>query len=486
MNDDVEQLSGLRDELRAALAEWGVEANLLTDDRQSLVRSGALDSVALFDLSTWIEARIGRPVDPGSINVADAWDTIDAIVRFIVAPEGGSAPQAKPEGHVAPSLASPAVQVKVRDGARFDIARFRDEDLPSVTRLLTRLWSPDIALNQRVFDWKYRRNPFAVDPLIYLVRQEGKLIGMRALCEMVWEAEGLTQPATVYCADDLVVDEAHRSRGVFAQLTEHFVHDLAQRGHSFFVSLSALRVTRLQAVAQGAHSVPIGPPLGLRSDLTEVADRIAGGVEKLPLLWRVASRITAGDQAAASFARLDSAGHVADIEIAAAPVADAMAQLVARIGHDGRIRHVRDARFFGWRFDTPLHAYRFIFARRYGRLVGYLVLQRALSSLASQRRVNLIDWAVEDMSTLDHLLETTIAIGRFAELVTWGAAGDPSWEQALKVRGFEPTDLHQVTRGLPCIVVRAVDERQATPKLGRRSLLDRADWDLRMAYTSYA
>lgn len=71
----------IADELRSALVEWGIDA----DDDESLISSGRVDSMALFQLSCWIEDRIGRPIDPSTIDLANEWDSVRAIARFVVA-----------------------------------------------------------------------------------------------------------------------------------------------------------------------------------------------------------------------------------------------------------------------------------------------------------------------------------------------------------------------------------------------------------------
>ena len=65
--------------LRTALRNPALE---LTDD-ESIIRSGLLDSSALFELVFWIEKHTGAPVDPAAIDVAAQWDTVSSILDFI-------------------------------------------------------------------------------------------------------------------------------------------------------------------------------------------------------------------------------------------------------------------------------------------------------------------------------------------------------------------------------------------------------------------
>jgi hypothetical protein len=78
------------------------------------------------------------------------------------------------------------------------------------------------------------------------------------------------------------------------------------------------------------------------------------------------------------------------VTVAHAPRPDAMAALVRRLGHDGRLRHVRDVEYFSWRFQNPLATYRFLF---HGgeQPDGYLVLEASTSDLSDRNTVTIVD-----------------------------------------------------------------------------------------------
>lgn len=75
--------TALRAELADTLAQWGVVLDSSNGGGTALISSGALDSLALFQLSAWIEEKIGHPIDPSSFDLAAEWDTPDGIVGFI-------------------------------------------------------------------------------------------------------------------------------------------------------------------------------------------------------------------------------------------------------------------------------------------------------------------------------------------------------------------------------------------------------------------
>ena len=83
---------GLANELIAALMEWGIRVDGADPLDFSLISSGAMDSLALFRLSVWIEAKIGRPVNLATLDLTTDWDTPARIVRFIEATRQTPAP----------------------------------------------------------------------------------------------------------------------------------------------------------------------------------------------------------------------------------------------------------------------------------------------------------------------------------------------------------------------------------------------------------
>lgn len=65
--------------------ETQLPENTLIDADTSLIRSGLLDSLGLMNLALRIEEEIGRGLDPTSVDLVRAWDTVAAIDAFIEA-----------------------------------------------------------------------------------------------------------------------------------------------------------------------------------------------------------------------------------------------------------------------------------------------------------------------------------------------------------------------------------------------------------------
>ena len=73
----------IRTQLVTFLRNTLLDPNLDIRDETSLIRSGLLDSSALFNLTLWIEEHAISPVDPASFDLSREWDTIAGILNFI-------------------------------------------------------------------------------------------------------------------------------------------------------------------------------------------------------------------------------------------------------------------------------------------------------------------------------------------------------------------------------------------------------------------
>jgi hypothetical protein len=377
--------------------------------------------------------------------------------------------------------------------AGLELARYERCHREGVARLQERLWSADAELNARFFDWRYGDAACGGGSLVYLLLRGGIPVAMRALRPERWRAGGLEQE--VFLADDLVIDREYEGRGLFAILTAALRSELEARGHEFFLSLSALRVTKHQSLKLGAHSLDPMQALGRLRPAARILDRVRTAAGQMPLMWRLARGVTRHERAAAFFDRLDMAATARygtrsglNVMVEVRPRAMETAEFIGRLPDDGRIRRVRDAGYLAWRFANPLHDYRCVRAERDGHLRGYLIVERALSDLANPRRCHIADWEADTPETHAELLRFVLDAGRPPELVTWQEACDPGARLALTENGFLPIDAAQRASGLPSILVWPV-RADAGPRplaIGSRSLLDLRNWNLRLADTSYA
>jgi hypothetical protein len=164
------------------------------------------------------------------------------------------------------------------------------------------------------------------------------------------------------------------------------------------------------------------------------------------------------------------------------PQPDAMADLVRRLGHDGRVRHVRDPEYLAWRFKNPQREYRFLWAGG-DQLEGYIVLAAGWEGV--QSRINIVDWEGTDRQTRLALLRAAIAGGRFAEMDAWSLGLSEESSSMLRDAGFAPVSRRRLVRDGPVVLVRPVvrPPPPGGPRLGPLALLDQPNWDMRMLYS---
>jgi acyl carrier protein len=74
----------MHDELIKAIEDWAPVLQGEVGRQTPLITSGRIDSLGLFRLVMWIERKIGRPIDVANLEMAKEFDSIDAIVGFVV------------------------------------------------------------------------------------------------------------------------------------------------------------------------------------------------------------------------------------------------------------------------------------------------------------------------------------------------------------------------------------------------------------------
>lgn len=373
----------------------------------------------------------------------------------------------------------------------YDIVRYTPDLKEEVLRLQTHLWDPDPAVNRAYLEWKYERNPYMAAPMIHLALSDGHVVAMRGIFGACWQAGHPARTFAVPCAGDLVAAPEHRNRGLPALIIEAALRDLDGSGQPFVFNLSASLATQLASLRAGWRSLgpledwrrraPVeAPPRGLR-----------GHARRLPYVWRFvapAAPLQAFHALDRNAARQRSAPHRA-VAVEAAPRPEAMAALVARLPGDARIRHVRDSRYFAWRFGNPLSRYRFLYWTG-AALEGYLVLQTAARRPAGV--VSVLDWEAPDPEVRAALLHAALAWGRFAEVAIWADSLPPESRAVLREAGFVLVpraaslgQAHRMQVPRPTVLVRALGPAAAAREwtLSGLSVLDLAAWDLRMLYS---
>lgn len=378
---------------------------------------------------------------------------------------------------------------------KYEIVKYEPEYKGQVAELQRHSWSSNLRLNAAYLEWKHEQNPYLKKPLIYLGLYAGQVVGMRGMSGAKWQIGPPTQTFLGLKADDLVILPEHRNRGLFTQIMRVALDDLANQGHTYVFSLTAGPVTLLGSLAMGWRSIGSMQMVHRQAERRISFHKARRWASRLPLVWRFADKLPLlysteernpfhfFDRNSARRQRLTSRS----VSVDQVPRPEAMAELVERIGSDGRIRHVRDRQYFAWRFQNPLRVYRFLFWEE-ANLEGYLVLQKSISTLSDRERVSIADWEATNPQIGEELLRTAIQLGNFTDLGIWSATLPEGTRTLLQDTGFKPLldETGGKDRYRSYVLVRPVrDEMLKTDwVLANRRLMDLANWDLRMLYAT--
>ncbi len=375
---------------------------------------------------------------------------------------------------------------------KYEFVRYNPDLKRQVVELQTHLWSSSEALNTSYFEWKYERNPYLDTPLIYLAIHNGRVVGMRGFFGVQWEAGVPAERSTSLYADDMVILPEHRNQGLMPKIMSAAFDDLARLRYDYIFNLSAGPITFLSSLSMGWRSAGTVKPMfwrpwrsafrsGLR-DLMKPFPSVYWIIHNLRSKWFPSSRWSMTD------IDLERARQTLKaypwISFHDVPRCAAMAELVERIGHAGRIRHVRDGEYFHWRFQNPLSRYRFLFCEK-DRLEGYLVLQQYTTQVANRETVNIVDWEANGVAAKAELLRAAMALTRTGQLMIWSATQPPETTELLRKNGFKQLKQMEDLGSGPAVLVRPVRKERLEGEwlLAGLRLADLASWDLRMLYS---
>jgi GNAT superfamily N-acetyltransferase len=362
-----------------------------------------------------------------------------------------------------------------------------------IAELQTHLWSSDPARNAAYLKWKHLDNPFFPEPLIQLGMHAGRAVAMRSAFGTLWEVGDSSSQHLLPYVDDFVVAPEHRNSGVGRQVMQAAVAEACRRAFPYAINLSAGPVTFINSLATGWRRIGSFGSVRHSTARHSQLQRIAAVVRRTPYLNRIRDVLRAAFLRAMpskqTFDKLErqlpSAGPIA---VASDPRPHAMAGLISRLPWDGRMRHVRDERYFSWRFRNPLHEYRFLYWDDDHGLQGYLVLQMTLFPQPNPTLLGIADWEAANEKVRAGLLDAALRTGGLTQMRTWTATISDTTRALLHDRGFEPPAVTGLTARTEGLLVRplgavAVDQPWL---LGGHDLRKMENWDLRLLYSMSA
>jgi GNAT superfamily N-acetyltransferase len=357
-----------------------------------------------------------------------------------------------------------------------------------LVELRRQVWDSVAETSRRYLEWKYEQNPYSQGPIYYIAVCNGEVVGMRGVYGSRWQVGDTSVDLPV--TDDLIVAEDFRHLGVARTIIRASQRDLAERGFEYALSLSAGRITTGALLAIGWRPACSFEPVARFDSRRHTLRTLRKFAARRRLIWRIGTYPERATASTKPFARLDDAGAKrnghsgAHITVEREPRPDAMAELVDRLGYDGRIRHVRDAAFFAWRYQNPTREYRFVYCDSNGHLDGYLVLARSISYDPPTLPFHIVDWEATTVGIRSLLAEKALAWGRFDEIGTWSSALPPDGDTVLTRLGFRPTNGHSPSNGTASVLIGSLNA-DTDWTLHGRNLADPKQWDLRRIYSMH-
>jgi GNAT superfamily N-acetyltransferase len=365
----------------------------------------------------------------------------------------------------------------------YKIVRYHRDLKPEIVKLQRHLWSPDLTLNMSYFEWKYEKNPYHEEPLIYLAMHDGKPIGMRGFFGVEWQYGRPLQRLSGIYADDMVIAPGHRGQSLMSKIMTSAFEALQTGGYDYVFNLSGGEVTLLSSLKMGWRNAGWLAPMQRASISGRLVRRamrmsreIAGLGAPPPRRW---------------LKHLDSAWvrtflqRTPRISFGDQPRCTDMANLVERIANTGRVAHVRNREYFQWRFQNPLSRYRFFFWQEQ-HLEGYLILQEYTSEYDRRDVVNVVDWEASHLSIKARLLDAAISLLAGAPIVIWSATlGRQEIEILRKSHFCLLKSGGDPLRSPPAILLRPIKKSPAEDewRVGDIPLLFLDSWDMRMLYS---
>jgi hypothetical protein len=312
---------------------------------------------------------------------------------------------------------------------------------------------------------------------------------MRGFYPSLWEVGAPTRRIPFLVADDLLVGEQYRNTGVVSELMRSARRQLRASGERYVINISGGPITVVESLARGWRSAGVlGPIARKRSRFTQypqLRQWVKRHISPSP-----ANRGYQLDEPT-PFSRLHRGqtcyqpNASVRVEIDDRPRISAMVELIQRIGHDGRWRHVRDESYLGWRYRNPLREYRFLYAGDDPALSGFLVLRRAIDRDPPSQEVSIVDMEAVTEEVETALVSAAVRNRGLNDIAVWTGTLSAHAQNELHRLGFRLDTARLTASGRPCILVWSLDEGEGDARwhVDGAPLLERSAWDMRTIYS---
>jgi hypothetical protein len=203
----------------------------------------------------------------------------------------------------------------------------------------------------------------------------------------------------------------------------------------------------------------------------------------VPFFWKyahVAEGVLSGQGVAALDKHPEISTMSGALTVNRKPNAQLMTQIAQRSSFGNAFGHVRTSEFFEWRYQNPMHDYRFLTLMEADGC-GYLVLQGTRGP--RRGRVNIVDWHASDAAIRDRdrMIEAIVKLGVLDSVATWSVCLPSEMSKNLLRRGFDTVDESRgVSSYRPGLLIKPLAETSDDWTLCGCDIANVDNWNLRM------
>ena len=310
-------------------------------------------------------------------------------------------------------------------------------------------WS-ELSKNKRkeLFEWKYDKNPYLDEPLIYLAFQGDKIVGHRAFVVQNFK---LKEDYLIGTPADALVHPDHRRKGIFSKLTDFAIKDIEERDHiDLLISLSSTKKSAKGNIKAGFT------PVGKREKLYNFS------IKKI-FKNRYKKEIDFNQI-------ISSKMNGKTIEISQKLKIDDIVELMKISTNYKKFRNLRDRQFYRWRFEEYPKDLIYLYIWDQNDLEAYLSMEKENIQFRGfdLDYYSLLEYGYKDIRLFQELIQALTKKLHLPSIMSYVFTRKKEEKTILRKAGFKGSESYLINslqkrgvldeEGLPGLLVKPAKE----------------------------
>ncbi len=297
--------------------------------------------------------------------------------------------------------------------SEISMVKYTPGNKEAALELLGLLWTHLSKEDQKqLFEWRYEQNPYSDNPHIYLALTGKEVVAFRAFV-----MQPFVHPATgrllTFTPADTIVHPTYRGQGLFKALNGMFFKDM----HNHL---------KQEAIIFNLSSNEESTPANIKEGW-----QTTNGIKRFALNFSIRNYVMTKFFGQKTREPESGFSKTHFIEITHSPQPAAMALCAERYRDPHKLSHVRDTRYFNWRYALNKNNYLFTYLWQGEEILSYLVMEKRYDA-----QYLLLEYACRDGKVLKQAINLTMKKQCIPFLRTWALSDDDS--SLLSRCGFIP------------------------------------------------